>query len=170
MENARPLLDPLFREAQAAFVDAGFPRVKRVRLFVTEEVRDNRRHFAACRTDGLEMLVAPELVLLDVDSAAAVIAHEFGHAVDFLYPGRFLLVDGKLHEWTHPDWSKGAAEPHARFAQNRVRQWTSRSSDAVERTADAIAEHAMGRPISYGGDCMIQTFDHGIRPRPAGLR
>ena len=107
---------------------------------------------------------------LDVDSAAAIIVHELGHATDFLYPSRYLLVDDSLHEWAHPDWESGAEEPHPRFAQNRMRQWEDRADDAIERTADAIGERVVGRKIYYGGPCCLQTFDtRGVRPRPAGL-
>lgn len=169
MESQRELLSPLFLEAQEAFSER-FPLVRRVKFEVTRAARDTDRHFAACRTDGLQILVAPELVGLEVDAAAAIISHELGHAVDHLYPGRFLLVGDRLHEWEHPTWSSSAPEPHPRFAQNRMRQWSDRDYDAVERTADAIAEHALGRPIFYGGPCMLQTFSQGERPRPAGLR
>lgn len=172
MSSDRAILEPLFLESVAAFQEAGLDRVKRVRLVVTSDAHDSARHFAACRTDGRQILIAPEATKLDVDTVAAIFCHELGHAADYLYPGRYLLIGEELTEWHHPDWAPGAPDPHPREAHNRMRQWEHRDDDNVERTADAIAEHIIGRPIYYGGSCILQTFDPrgAVYPRPAGVR
>lgn len=120
------------------------------------------RHFAGCRTDGKLIVLRPEIAELPVSNLVAILAHEMGHAVDFLYPGRFQLVDGELVEWV--GW-----DPCSDVFSARHHQWLARDDDAIERVADAIGERAIGRQISYSGPCMLQTVRPGVRPRPAGL-
>lgn len=162
-EEAFSILEPYFEAVRAEFLSAGFSKCKQTRLQIDEAMHDTPRHFAACRTDGLMILLAPEFAEQQESFVLGIAAHEFGHAVDGLYPGEFVLgQDGKL----------------VRRQQNEVseKQWLrwmragrDRSGDVVEVTADRIAELVMGIPIGYSGPCLLQNFREGVE-RPAGLR
>ena len=135
---------------RSRFVAFGFDVVKPVKVIVDAKADDGGRHVAACHVSGNEIIVAPRLATFPDGVILAVVAHEFGHATDFHYPGKW-VKDG----WGKPD----------------LALWQRRSQDEVERAADQIAEAAMGLPIRYAGECMIQTFEaEGARPRPKGLR
>ncbi len=165
------VLGPYFEAAQAIFVERGLRRCEKTRLVITERAHDTERHFAATRSDGTSIILAPELVGMPEDNVAAILAHEFGHAADFLYPGRFQLIETRLAEWEGPEWTAvRERDIDARMAYARGRQWERRDADEIERTADAIAEAITGRPIFYGGPCVLQSFEEGMRPRPPGLR
>lgn len=153
------------------YLIAGLDKVKATRWRVTPEARDHGRHFAFCRVDGLEIGFAPELVLLPFDTARGIIAHEFGHAADYLYPAQFLPgPGGSLHAVRVGTRSNDGVPPE------RYNQWRRRDYDAIERTADAVAEtvltKATGAPvkIGYAGPCQLETLNAGVRPRPRGLR
>lgn len=166
------MLEPFFVETRTLFCDAGFSRCSATKLEIDGEAHDTPRHFAGCRDDGRLILAAPEMADLPVDNVVAIFSHEFGHAVDFLYPTRFQLVVGELEE-RKGEWSEGrrlpTAEMPAAFARGVMRQWRGRDDDEVERLADAIAERVVGRPVAYTGPCLLQTFGAGA-PRPEGLR
>lgn len=140
----------LMDEAEAMrqiFVRASIARVIVTKVHVSSNVdtyQRGGRTLASTRNDGRVMLLSPALAELDPDTRGAILAHEFGHAADFLYPGA---------------WSKDG-----------LAAWKARSDDEIELAADEIAEGATGRPISYAGDRMLQTFGPGVRPRPLGLR
>lgn len=169
--DALLVLEPYFEAVQEIFCGRGLARCERTRLVVDPDAHDTERHFAATRSDGLTIILAPVIARLPESNLAAIIAHEFGHAADFLYPTRFQIVDQRLAEWDHPDWSNARArDQDDRAAVARMRQWDRRDDDEVERTADAIAEAMVGRPIYYNGPCVLQSFEAGIRPRPVGLR
>lgn len=133
-----------------------------VKLRVDKVMHDTARHFGGCRTDGKVVVLAPQIVDLPEQVLGAVMLHEIGHAVDFLYPGVFALRGRKLQA-VERDF-RGT-----RNALNRAASWDRRDADTVEFTADAIAERMSGRAIGYLGPCQLQTL--GVRaPRPAGLR
>lgn len=161
--EAFQLLEPLFEATREVFEAAGLTAVRRVRLQVDRGMHDTARHFGGTREDGRLILLAPELVELPPENTTAIIAHEFGHATDFLYPGEFVLGPERVarrrpRESFEPEhWAKC------------VRDWAERDDDLVEYVADAVAELVTGRRIGYTGPCRLQTFDRG-RPRPAGLR
>lgn len=167
------MAEPYFDEVKRVFLDAGLSRAKRTRLAIDRSVQDEPRHFAACRDDGLLVAIVPEIVGLPQENLVAILSHEFGHAVDFLYPMRWQLRDGELVEWSHPAWGGARAPLDERALYARRRQWQDRPHDEVERTADAIAEEAyrrIGAPrtIRYGGPCLLQRFGKGVT-RPEGL-
>lgn len=154
---------------RAIFVGAGLGKVGRTRLQCGAFPRDSDRHFAGCVDDGSRIVVAPEIVDLPDETVAAILSHEFGHASDFAYPGRFVLVDDVAEPLL-----RYSTEADDRTLYNQRMQWERRDHDVVERTADAIAEWAyrqngLERKIAYAGSCMLQTFGGGTRPRPAGL-
>ncbi len=173
LDEAAHVLQPYYEAVQARFVDYGLRRVARTRLTIDPSAGDKGRHFAACRDDGLVIIVAPDLADQAEDFVIGILAHELGHAADHSYPCRYQLADETLIEWEHPDWSenaRGKAEPDARALFNRSRQWEKRGPDEIELTADAIAGRVMERPIRYAGPCMLQSFRRGTAPRPVGLR
>lgn len=135
-------------------------RVLETRLLVSEHIRDRQRRYAATRTDGLLMVIAPEAAALPIEQLVAIIAHEFGHAADFLYPGRFL---GRRNE--PAVWVPKGAKKEAQLQ----RLWLQRSDDQIEWDADSIAMLVTGQAITYCGDDLLQCFGGGVA-RPAGLR
>lgn len=166
------ILEPFFEAARESFLPH-FPRVKHVQLFVAPEMHDTPRHFGGCRTDGRAIVLAPELASLPYPFVVGIIHHEFGHAVDYLYPGEFALGE-----------DTGDGFEVIRRKQDSVndtqwlrwqRAWEKREYDVVEWTADGIASAVVGEPIKYtgacdgDGPCMLQNFRLG-EARPAGLR
>jgi hypothetical protein len=165
VDEAEAILEPYFDAVRERFLEAGLERVGKIRLRVRTWVHDGPRHFGACREDATEIVLAPELVELGQDMVVGIIAHEFGHATDFAYPGEFWLGrDDSVTRRTRDDatsdtewvrWSKA---------------WGERDEDVVELVADAIASSVMGAPIGYLGPCCLQSFADGGIPRPVGLR
>jgi len=132
------------------------------------------RNFAATSDDGHVIVIAPELVELPEESVVAILGHEFGHAYDNLYPGRWVLADGELLRFD--DALAGVGDPELESKANqkarvaRARQWRDRTDDEVENTADAIATEVLGHQIRYCGPCVLQCFERTASRRPAGLR
>lgn len=162
-DEAWLILEPFFSEMQDVFVDAGLDLCRRTRLYCAPWVHDTPRHFAACRTDGRAIVVAPEMAELPYPTVIAMFAHEFGHAADYLYPGEFQVDDDRelvrldRDDFDDVTWA------------NWMRAWEGRDADAIEFSADAIAEYATGAPVGYLGPCQLQCFHLG-RARPEGLR
>lgn len=167
------VLDPFFQAAREVFIAyemrwRGSSRVRKVRMECAPSVHDTARHFAGATEDGRKILVTPELAELPEPTVVAILAHEFGHVMDFAYPSSFTL---RLDELSIRD-SQPPASEDKRAVQGTMaamRYWRDRDPDVVERTADAIAEEVTGSRIGYTGPCMLQTLDAGV-PRPAGLR
>jgi len=170
VEEAEAVIEPYFFVAREIFVLAGLPLCKKVTLEVAPWIHDSPRHFAACEDTGRRIIVAPEMAELPEPVLAAIMAHEFGHATDFLYPTEFVLVDdGELVRLpTVPGKLVNKKAEQANLARRNA--WERRDADSVERTADAIAEAMTGHTIGYCGPCELQCFDRGRRPRRAGLR
>lgn len=158
------ILEPYFLVMQEVFVGAGFDAAKRVQLYVAPSMHDSVRHFAGTRDDGTVIMLAPEMVELPENTVAAIIAHEFGHATDFLYPGEFAL--GPERVAMRRNRSEFDGDEHW---VKWVKEWQKRDDDVVEFVADAIAEQVTGRRIGYVGPCKLQAFDRG-KARPMGLR
>lgn len=159
LNRAEVMLRPWVGYIVDAYLRAGMAKLARTEWEITDEVRDDDRHFARCSTDGELIGFAPETILLPEATIQGVIAHEFGHAADFLYPGQFMLTydDDPLVE-------------RVSSSRKSRRDWASRDYDEIERTADGIAEMVLGVSIRYAGSCMLETFGAGVRPRPVGLR
>lgn len=170
VEEAEAVIDVYFTVVKETFVRAGAKRVKKVDLEVARWVHDSPRHYAATEETGRHIVAAPEFAELPEPTLVAIMAHEFGHAVDFLYPGEFKLMDdGELVRM--PAAPRELIDKKAEQAMiARMRALRDRDKDTVERTADAIAEHFTGRKIGYLGPCELQCFDRGVRPRRLGLR
>ena len=163
LDEALAVLEPYFDAVKDRYLDQGFERVSRTRLYCAPWVRDSPRHFAACREDGRAIIAAPELAELSQEIVVAIKAHELGHAVDFLYPGEFWLGrDGGIRR-------QNLDEVDDTQRARVLRAWESRDAHLVEVTADRIAEHVMGEPIGYVGPCSLQCFSRG-KARPQSLR
>jgi hypothetical protein len=160
--EATAIIEPYFEAMAERFIEeGGLGRVSKVGVVCDRTVRDAPRHFAGCREDGTLVVAAPELAELPYETVCAILAHELGHAADFLYPAEFVLGrDG----WCRRDLSEAEDKQVRRWLQ----AWQERDHDLVELTADGIAELVLGIPIGYRGDCVLQSF--GGSPRPVGLR
>jgi hypothetical protein len=163
-EEARAILEPYYVAIREKFEGAGLRRVERTKLEVSPKMHDTPRHFGGCRDDGLVIVVAPELSELDEGIVMGILAHELGHATDFLYPGEFVL--GREREVVRRVQAEVSEKQWLRWQ----RGWDARDADVVEQTADGIASLVWGVPIGYVGPCLLQSF-HGARvERPVGLR
>lgn len=154
--EARLILEPYFDVLQEKFIEAGLFRISETKLRCQLGLHDTPRHFGGCIDDGTIIYAAPELVELPTDIVLGILAHELGHAADFLYPGEFLLRGDKVVR-IQPD-------------KHRLQGWSKRSEDDVEITADYIAEYVLGVPLGYRGPCHLQSLGLAGRPRPRGLR
>lgn len=154
--GARLILEPYFEELQEKFIQAGLEKVSEVKLRCQLGLHDTPRHFAGCVEDGRIIYAAPELVEMPTDTVLGILAHELGHAADFLYPGEFVLRGDHVIR-VEPD-------------RQRMKGWNKRDDDTVEITADYIAEKALGAPIGYRGPCHLQSLGRPGSPRPIGLR
>ena len=162
-DEALLIIEPYYQAVRELFVVSGLKKVRRTRLYCAPWVHDSPRHFGACRDDGTAIVVAPEMAELDERIVLAILAHELGHATDFLYPGRFVLgherkaQERDREKFTNGQWTRW------------IKSWEQRDADTVELVADAIAELATGHQIGYVGPCRLQCFDAG-KARPQGLR
>ena len=163
-DEALAIIEPYFHAMQEVFVEhPELARCGKTGLYVAPWVHDSPRHYAACRDDGKAIIVAPEMVELDERMVLAILAHELGHACDFLYAGEFVLghereaLRRKREDFTDRQWSRW------------IKDWEQRDEDAVEFTADAVAQLATGLVIGYTGPCQLQSFERG-KARPQGLR
>lgn len=180
------IINPFWKQVVYRFEDADFPQVKKTtRVVFSEGVHDSCRHYAAARTDGKVLMLAPEVVNLPDEAIWALLAHEAGHFVDFASPGRFFYREptrvrmrsgaevemlGELSERLPPSaLFRFTHLPHK--LGKHMREWKDRDKDEVELVADGIASVAMGVPIRYTGpdDCLVETFGPGVE-RPLGLR
>ncbi len=162
-DEAYLVLEPYYVALQEIYVGFGLDRCKRTQLYCAPWIHDSARHFAACRDDGLAILVAPELGELPEETVIGILGHELGHATDFLYPGEFVLGAERLVG--RRDREAGKPKQWARW----VKSWEGRDDDVVEFTADGIAEYVTGARIGYLGPCKLQCFNRG-EARPQGLR
>lgn len=154
------------------YIERGADKVKATKVRVEDWIRDKPRHFAACKTDGRLIVLASELALLPPKTMGAIIAHEFGHATDFFYPGSFML-DPRGELVVRPQGMRS----NQSLPRGVMERWDIRDPDSVEKTADRIAERIMGVKIGYCGPCNLQTMLMGTTdesgckyPRPIGLR
>lgn len=172
LADAHAVIECYFEAVREHFAPH-FERVSRTKLFVapcTAEVcvRDTERHYAGCSLDGRSIVCAPEMADLEYHVVVGILFHEFGHSVDYLYPGEFILG---------PEPAIGARTARRRRREDVSdtqwirwqKQWDQRDDDVIEFTADAIASGVAGAPILYGGPCILQNFRTG-EARPYGLR
>lgn len=172
LEIAREIVRPHWdavRDTYLAFVppneSEGLVKVADIKFDIDPERHDSVRHFAACRDDGLHMVFAPQIVDLEVDTLVAILAHEFGHAADFLYPAHFRMPDDG------PAKAEWIGQPEAtKWGRHWAKKWATRTRDQIEWAADGIAEAVIGKHLTYCGDLLLQCLcGRGIE-RPAGLR
>lgn len=174
--SARAILEPYFVAVREEFLTFCLAQklgteIRKTKFECRSEVRDSERHFAATTTDGRLVVAAPDLADLPEDTVGAILAHEFGHVVDHLYPGRFLVAEeeGELIFFKDEISYNPKDERTAQVRVARMRQWEARSDHEVELTADLIVEQVLGHRVGYSGLCMLQGFNRGVR-RPKELR
>lgn len=153
--EARLILEPYFEELKESFSESGLYLVQETKLRCRLDMHDSGRHFAGCVEDGLMIYAAPQLVEMPPETVLGILAHELGHACDFLYPAEFQLR-GDHVVFTTPD-------------RHQMKGWKQRDEDTVEVTADYIAEWALGTSIGYRGPCKLQSLGAPGK-RPLGLR
>lgn len=139
-------------------------KLKKTKFVVSKKAHDTARHFAQCREDGLLITLAPQMIDLPLENLIAIVAHEFGHAADFAYPGH----------WAMPEYGPGKAQwvgdvRDKKHGMKFLAMWDSRPHNQVEWAADGIAQAVLGLKITYCGDCLIQCFGGGVE-RPWGLK
>jgi hypothetical protein len=165
-EIAATVLTPHFDAVRDVFVEyqpvngTGLGKLRHTRLLVDSAMHDGGRHFAGCRQDGMLIKIAPEAIELPIETLVAILAHEFGHAADFAYPGRWATQRDQPATWIERDGGR-------RMRAWR-KAWNERTDDQMEWDADSIAWCVTGRHIGYCGPCHLQCF--GDHPRPTGLR
>lgn len=138
------ILAPYFEGTRSTFASfvpapgsAPLSRLARTRFRVSDEVADTSRHYAGTTEDGLWIVLAPSIIDLGPESASAIIAHEFGHAADFLYPADFLP----------PSRGSGRArwlgdEPDSKELRAWRAYWSQRSELARSSAKTREVEHA----------------------------
>lgn len=162
---AAAILEPYVDAIYTEFLSFGLTKLRGISIRITEEAHNGGRNFAACEDTGRLILLSPQMVLLPPETAAGIIAHEFGHAADYAYPAQWAKT--AKGEAVLLDISRRGGET---LTSDWIADWRDRSPDHVERTADQIAETVLGMKIGYAGPCMLQTLGRGISPRPRGLR
>lgn len=175
-EIAAAVLLPHFDAVRDVFAayhpepDVRLTKLARVRFVIDPDIRDKRRHFAGTSDTGLQQYYAPEIVDLGEENLIAIVAHEFGHSTDFMYPGRWISpADGPgVAQWIS-DADEQRRDRDGRYPARAWRRlWRERNADHIEWAADGIAQAITGRKIGYCGPCLLQCFS-GIE-RPVGLR
>jgi hypothetical protein len=171
LELAAAVLEPHFDAVRDVFSDfcpnegdVSLSKLRKVKLIVDSSVRDSPRHYAACRTDGKYIILAPQAAELPLEQLVAIISHEFGHAADFSYPACWVTPERGDEQAI---WIGDREED--RYTRKWFKLWNQRSDEQVEIAADSIAYTITGMPITYCGPCMIQCFS-GTMSRPKGLR
>lgn len=165
LEEAFVVLEPYFEAVREDYLAHGLVKTKRTRLFIAPGMHDSPRHYGACKDDGSAILLAPELADMPEPIVLAIIAHELGHASDFLYPGEFVLGKTGPAQRRAPQAEGDRDKQWSRW----LKSWHKRDDDVVELTADAVAERVMGVAYGYQGPCLLQSFDSALA-RPMGLR
>jgi len=196
-EEAASILLPYFEAVQDTFVESmedreeivrkGTSKARRSKLLVSEDAHDTRRHFAMTNTKTLAVVCAPEMADLPEPTIVGILAHEFGHVLDFGYPGSFSWPrsSGGRAYWvgTTPRdkadaWRKVYGKDGAKSrnehddvlpSANWMRAWEDRSDDELEWAADAICYLVTHKRIGYAGPCLLQQIGSGNK-RPSGLR
>jgi hypothetical protein len=135
----------------------GWDRAAETRWQQDESVRDTYRHFAATDQDGSLISISYDLWRLPGDQPIGILAHEWGHALDFLYPAEIAQIVGGRPVLSEPD-------------DRELERWRKRSKDEVEVAADEIVFGVWGRALRYDPRCHLQSFSAGTRGRPRGLR
>lgn len=170
-EESYALLYPAFRAVQDTWLEYRTPdgpldELKKVKLVVDDAAHDTARHYAFCMESGRSIHLSPRMAHeLPEETVMGILNHEFGHASDFLYPGRFVtaLRPGKPAKWIDDDLVG------LKDALRWQKVWLTRSIDQVEWAADSIAQLATGMEIKYCGSRILQCYS-GTKRRPEGLR
>jgi hypothetical protein len=196
-ETEASILLPYFEAVQDTFVESmeksdrlvrrGTSRARKSKLLLSDAAHDTHRHFAMTNTTTLAIVCAPEMADLPEPTIVGILAHEFGHVLDFGYPGSFSWPRfgagraywvgesprDKAEAWRKV-YGKDGAKSRNEYddvlpCANWMRVWEDRSDDEIEWAADAICYLITGKRIGYSGPCLLQEIERGKR-RPKGLR
>lgn len=196
-EEAASILLPYFEAVRDSFVesmeehermvDRGTSRARRAKLLVSDEAHDAHRHFAMTNTRTLAVVCAPEMADMPEPTIVGILAHEFGHVLDFGYPGAFswprasggrVFWVGERPRDKADAWRKVYGKDGAKSRNehddvlpcaNWMRAWEDRDADEVEWAADAICYLVTRKRIGYAGPCLLQEVGSS-KKRPTGLR
>ena len=139
-----------------AYARAGFPLVRRTRVLLDWDVDrwdEGKRTVASCLADGSTIWLSPRLESFDRARQAALIAHEYGHAVQGFYGD---VVTG--HDAIERD-----ADSIAEHVMGVPLFYAPVPGDPLERMIQTFDAHA---------PCAVPRREEtcSVRPRPKGLR
>lgn len=142
----------------------GLRSTRRVVWRIDDSIRDRSRRYAVTDTNDFSLafgaqdvriLVASDLHDLSFEHQQMILLHEWGHAVDFLYPA-LIDVSGPLRwHWKRPTLANQAA-------------WLERTHDEIEQMADRLVLGLWGIVVGYKGKKKLQSWSGTARP--PGLR
>lgn len=183
-EQIRTVVEIFWEGIVRDFERSGFSQPRNVtKIVIDPSWHDSCRHYAGARTDGKQLVVAPQILDLSEEKTVAILAHEAGHITDFLCPGRFFYrTPGRVRlrrgfdvvAHTDPD-EHGRVfvefkRPSRKNFNKHILDWKERSDDEVENVADSVVLLALGKKVLYDGPpgCKIQNFTRGVS-RPLNL-
>ncbi len=137
------MLTPVIDFVREAYVRAGYADVARARVVITCDTDlwcEGKRTVASCALDGKTIWLSPRIARFDRARQTALVAHEYGHAVQGFYGD---IVTGK----------------------DALEQDADRIAEEVMRVPLFYAPIA-GRPIQT----FDAHAPGAVRPRPKGLR
>jgi hypothetical protein len=129
-----------FDLAERAFPDLGTIELHEDEVAGSDNGAGSERQFGYCADEKpIRIAFAPKTEKLPQKYIDGLMAHEFGHALDF------------------------------RYGRKRLERLWGKLPDSIERRADKIAEHAFGRRIEYGDRDIQCIGCGGKKSRPRRL-
>lgn len=129
-----------FDEAERVFPDLGTVELHEDEMAGSDNGAGSERQFGYCADEKpIRIAFAAKTEALPQKYIDGLMAHEFGHALDF------------------------------RYGRKRLERLWGKLPDSVERRADAIAGHAFGRRIEYGQNDIQCIGCGGKQTRPKKL-
>jgi hypothetical protein len=140
MRKVHDSFDRHFDVAERMFPDLGTVELHEDELAGSDNGAGSERQFGYCADERpIRIAFAPKTEALPKQYIDGLMAHEFGHAIDFRY--------GRKH----------------------LEGLWGRLPDSVERRADSIARHVFGRRIEYGQHDIQCIGCGGKKARPRRL-
>lgn len=140
MPKARAAFDECFDKAERMFPDLGTIELHEDEAAGADNGSGSERQFGYCAAgDPIVIAFAPKVESLPMKNIRGLMAHEFGHAIDF------------------------------RYGKDLNRMLGIRLPAGVERRADAIAKAVFGKTIEYDERLIQCVDCDGTSPRPRKL-